>query len=40
MIEVVTGADADRAQARERWKAYKAQGIEPQRHDLQLAPQD
>ncbi len=40
VIEVVTGADADRAQARERWKAYKAQGIEPQRHDLQLAPQD
>lgn len=40
VIEVVTGSDADRGLARERWKAYKAQGIEPQRHDLQLAPQD
>jgi DNA polymerase-3 subunit chi len=40
VIEVVTGDDADRGHARERWKRYKAQGIEPQRHDLQLAPQD
>lgn len=40
VIEVVTGDEADRGQARERWKQYKAQGIEPQRHDLRLAPQD
>ena len=40
VIEVVTGDENDRAHARERWKSYKAQGIEPQRHDLQLAPQD
>lgn len=38
VIEVVTGGDVDRQQARERWKYYKANGIEPQRHDLQLAP--
>lgn len=36
VIEVVTGGDVDRQQARERWKYYKANGIEPQRHDLQL----
>lgn len=40
VIEVVTGDERDRGLARERWKNYKAQGIEPQRHDLQLAPQD
>lgn len=40
VIEVVTVDAADRANARERWKHYKAQGIEPQRHDLQLAPHD
>lgn len=40
VIEVVTGDPDDRGFARERWKHYKAQGIEPQRHDLQLAPQD
>ncbi|MBW0172165.1 MAG: DNA polymerase III subunit chi [Hydrogenophaga sp.] len=40
VIEVVTVDAADRGNARERWKHYKAQGIEPQRHDLQLAPQD
>jgi DNA polymerase-3 subunit chi len=40
VIEVVTGDENDRGHARERWKRYKAQGIEPQRHDLQLAPQD
>lgn len=38
VIEVVTGHDVDRQHARERWKYYKANGIEPQRHDLQLAP--
>ena len=37
VIEVVSGSDLDRQQARERWKFYKANGIEPQRHDLQLA---
>ena len=40
VIEVVTGDPDDRGHARERWKHYKAQGIEPQRHDLQLAPQE
>lgn len=40
VIEVVTCDEADRGHARERWKRYKALGIEPQRHDLQLAPQD
>lgn len=40
VIEVVTGDAADRGRARERWKFYKAEGIEPQRHDLHLAPQD
>lgn len=38
VIEVVTGDDVDRQQARERWKYYKTNGIEPQRHDLRLAP--
>lgn len=37
VIEVVTGDDVDRQHARERWKYYKANGIKPQRHDLQLA---
>ncbi|MDR7096072.1 DNA polymerase III subunit chi [Hydrogenophaga laconesensis] len=40
VIEVVTGDENDRGLARERWKHYKTQGIEPQRHDLRLAPQD
>lgn len=37
VIEVVTGADDDRRWARERWKFYKSNGIEPLRHDLQAA---
>ncbi|MFN7121326.1 MAG: DNA polymerase III subunit chi [Hydrogenophaga sp.] len=40
VIEVVTLDEADRAPARERWRQYKALGLEPQRHDLQLAPAD
>lgn len=40
VIEVVTDDEHDRSLARERWKRYKAMGIEPQRHDLKLAPQD
>lgn len=40
VIEVVTLDEADRAPARERWRQYKALGLEPQRHDLQLAPLD
>ena len=40
VIEVVTNDERDRSDARERWKRYKALGIEPQRHDLKLAPQD
>ena len=39
-IDPPGSAEHDRGLARERWKNYKAQGIEPQRHDLQLAPQD
>jgi DNA polymerase-3 subunit chi len=38
IIEVVGGDEADRQRARERWKYYKSNGIEPQRHDLQMAP--
>ncbi len=38
VIEVVTGSDLDRQQARERWKYYKSNGIEPQRHDLRSPP--
>ena len=34
VIEVVTPDVADRQQARERWRRYRALGIEPQRHDL------
>lgn len=40
VIEVVTLDEADRAPARERWRQYKALGLEPQRHDLQLVPSD
>ncbi len=40
VIEVVTNDERDRSDARERWKRYKSLGIEPQRHDLKLAPQD
>lgn len=40
VIEVVTRDEADRAPARERWRQYKALGMEPQRHDLQSAPAD
>jgi DNA polymerase-3 subunit chi len=40
VIEVVTQDEDDRFEARERWRAYKQSGIEPVRHDLQLAPQD
>ena len=38
VIEVVTLSEADRAAARQRWRQYKASGIEPLRHDLKLAP--
>lgn len=34
VIEVVTLDDSDRQQARERWRQYRALGIEPQHHDL------
>ncbi|MDO9146142.1 MAG: DNA polymerase III subunit chi [Hydrogenophaga sp.] len=40
VIEIVTFDENDRLQARERWRAYKQRGIDPVRHDLQLAPQD
>jgi DNA polymerase-3 subunit chi len=39
VIEVVTLEESDRQQARERWRQYRAQGIEPQRHDLVSTPQ-
>lgn len=37
VIEVVTQAEDDRLQARDRWRTYRVQGIEPVRHDLALA---
>ncbi len=37
VIEVVTPDEPDRLRARERWRQYKAAGLEPQRHDLNLA---
>lgn len=37
VIEVVTLADEDRLPARERWRTYRVQGIEPVRHDLASA---
>lgn len=40
IIEVVTLDEADRAPARDRWRQYKALGLDPQRHDLQLSPPD
>jgi len=38
VIEVVSMDAPDRLRARERWRQYKAAGLEPQRHDLNLAP--
>lgn len=40
VIEVVTQAEEDRLQARERWRQYRLEGIDPQRHDLDLSPRD
>lgn len=40
VIEVVTQEENERLQARERWKAYKQDGIELVRHDLKLAVPD
>lgn len=37
IIEVVTLDEADRAQARQRWRQYVACGVEPLRHDLKQA---
>lgn len=37
VIEVVTPEEPDRLSARERWRQYKAAGLEPLRHDLNLA---
>ena len=34
VIELVTGEDADRAQARQRWRHYAGRGLAIQRHDL------
>ncbi|MEY4980008.1 MAG: hypothetical protein RLZZ352_2278 [Pseudomonadota bacterium] len=38
VIEVVTLDEADRLQARQRWREYTRQGIQPVRHDLKLEP--
>lgn len=40
VIEVVSLDPRDRELARPRWMQYRSAGIEPRRHDLQLAPQD
>ena len=40
VIEVVSTDPRDREFARPRWMHYRSAGIEPRRHDLQLAPQD
>lgn len=37
VIEVVGLDDQDRALARQRWRRYQADGVEPQRHDLKSA---
>lgn len=37
LIEVVALDESDRLRARERWRQYKAAGLEPQRHDLNLS---
>ena len=37
VIEVVGLDDEDRALARQRWRRYQADGVEPQRHDLKSA---
>jgi DNA polymerase-3 subunit chi len=39
VIEIVTFDTHDRDQARDRWRRYRQAGVEPQRHDLNLAPQ-
>lgn len=36
VIEVVAQDDEDRRRARERWRLYRSQGVEPLRHDLDL----
>lgn len=40
VIEVVSTDPRDRELARPRWMQYRSAGIEPRRHDLQLAPHD
>ena len=39
LIEVVTGNEADRQSARQRWKHYAARGYDIQRHDRAQEPQ-
>ena len=36
LIEVVSLDEADRAQARERWRYYTSRGYQIQRHDVQV----
>jgi DNA polymerase III subunit chi len=38
VIEVVARDPDDRNLARDRWRRYMADGVDPQRHDLNLAP--
>jgi DNA polymerase III subunit chi len=38
VIEVVATDPGDKSLARERWRQYLSDGVEPQRHDLNLAP--
>lgn len=37
VIEVVTQSEDDRLLARDRWRTYRVQGLEPLRHDLASA---
>lgn len=37
VIEVVTQSEEDRQLARDRWRTYRVQGVEPLRHDLASA---
>jgi DNA polymerase-3 subunit chi len=37
VVEVVSLDETDRLDARERWRRYRADGVEPVRHDLKVA---
>lgn len=40
VVEVVALDEPDRQAARERWRRYKSEGVEPVRHDLRPRPSD